>query len=108
MRYLRFTVWSLAVAIASIGQILGASDSLIIICLATIAALLATTPGNAIRLPRLISELLILGVTILQLIAPGKNHPFLRLSITILILFFLRVRRRSAWWAVLIAWFPAH
>ena len=84
---------------------------------ALIAVLLATTPADAIRLPRLRSEILIIaGVVYLELGAMliALTQPTARVAVasaaaivaTLVMLRWLRDRDHSAWWAVLVAWNP--
>jgi hypothetical protein len=116
LRQVRFATWAIVVTLASFGQytwlIRHRSSQIglagIIFSLATIAALLVTTPAYAIRLPRFLSEGLIVSVTIALEIAGDESHARMCLSITILLLIALRLRRISPWWAVLVAWFPHH
>ncbi len=108
MKYLRFTVWAIAVAIASIGQLLGAGFWLVVICLCVIAGLLATTPANAIKLPRWVSEVMIFAASILLSSMRNHLHPVVRMLSALAVLILLRVFRQSPWWVVLIAWFPDH
>ena len=89
----------------------------LLVVLALIGVLLATTPAGAIRLPRLRSEILIIaGVVYLELGAMliASTQPLARVVVasaavvvvTLVILCWLRDRDHSAWWAVLIAWNP--
>ena len=89
----------------------------LLVILALIAVLLATTPADAIRLPRLRSEILIItGVVYLELGAMliASTQPVVRVGLAsaavvaaaLVMLRSLRNCDRSAWWAVLIAWNP--
>ena len=108
MRFFRFAIWTVAVAVASVGQLLGINPSAVFACLILIAVLLATTPAKAIRLPRFVSEILIVGVTVLLAIGRKIGHPILQLSLVVIGLVVLRFTRKSPWWAVLIGWFPGY
>ena len=89
----------------------------LLVVLALVAVLLATTPADAIRLPRLRSEMLIsAGVFCLELGAMliASTQPVARavvasvavIVVTLIMLRWLRDRDHSAWWAVLVAWNP--
>ena len=113
-------VWFLALRRASaehqrnvqlIGQI--ALGTLIIV----LAILLATTPPDAIRLPRRRSEILILAGTVWLLLSahiilapsPLAIHlwaTIVTLLAALLLLGVLRARKRSAWIAALFTWNP--
>jgi len=98
------------------GPAYGWAGALLVI-LALIAVLLATTPADAVRLPRLRSEILIIaGVVYLQLGAMliASTQPMARVALasaalvvaTLVMLSWLRHRDHSAWWSVLVAWNP--
>jgi hypothetical protein len=107
-RKIRFTIWALAVAVA-LGCRAFSSGWAIAICLAcllVIFALLCTTPGDAIRLPRWISEALILLSTFLPGLPLERHALWIHLAILLVLLALLRLANKSPWWAVLYGWFP--
>jgi hypothetical protein len=98
------------------GPAYGWAGALLVI-LALIAVLLVTTPTDAIRLPRLRSEILIAAsVVYLELgaVLIASTQPMARVAlasvavvgVTLVMLRWLRGRDYSAWWAVLVAWNP--
>ena len=119
---LRFAVWIIAGIGALGGQLpwlkwmrLAPSKLLrhagqcsVLVCLAVIFFLLLTTPPDAIRLPRWLSEILILGGAVsLYLLGDPKKRGW-SLMLTAALLLALRLARKSPWWAVLVAWFPVY
>lgn len=83
-----------------------------------LVVLLATTPSDAIRLPRRRSEAIVLGGSIaLQMGATFLASPrpaslialtsFAAVVVTVMLLWELRVLRLSAWIAAVLAWNPA-
>jgi hypothetical protein len=115
----RLLIWTLAVAGVWFAQALTlyfphrtaalawTARGLCVLGLLVIAALLATTPVNAIRLRRPTSEILILAVAMLITCRESFRLVILRLAATVVLLVLLRFQKNSAWWAVLIAWLPA-
>jgi hypothetical protein len=102
-----FFLWAIAVAGALGFQVShsGICTGVSIGCLTLIFALLCTTPEDAIRLPRWVSEIFILLTTAVLRAhtgVPGRIH----FGITVLTLMILRLWNKSSWWAVLFAWLP--
>jgi hypothetical protein len=105
MRRLRFAVWVVSV----VGVLLFNARSNFwpsIGCLFVIWFLLCTTPVNAIRLPRWVSEIFILVSTLAidshRAVLPLEIH----FNVLVAMLILLRLWGKSPWWAVLYGWFP--
>ncbi len=73
--------------------------------LAALVLLLRTTPPDAVKLRRWTSNLLIFAVAILLM--PWRWSAIWLPAATVALLLWLRVTRRSSWWAVVFAWNPA-
>ena len=106
-RRLTFLIWVVAVTGSLGGQLFhaGICRAISLACLIVIFALLCTTPANAIRLPRLGSEIFML-ITTAVLRAHTGVPGLIHLGITAAILALLRLSNQSAWWAVLYSWMP--
>jgi hypothetical protein len=124
----RFAVWTAAVLVLLVGQLVwlfllhvSRSKSILIggtialLCpLVLIVVLLTTTPPNAIKLqPRTSRWIILGGAALLQLTAAVLFRSdracawcVASVGLTLVLLFVLRTKSRSAWWAVLFAWNP--
>lgn len=127
-RKTRFQIWAFLVALLLVGQpvwivfaqkpiLLWSGMAIFCGALTAFAALLVTTPPDAIRLHVrqsgwiiLAGALWLLGVS-LWIIGPGDGFgasiwTICVLSLTILCLWLLRRSDKSLWWATLFAWNP--
>jgi hypothetical protein len=106
-RRLRFAAWIIAATGALTGQLLPrAGRGISLVFLGILLILLLTTPRDAIRLPRRVSEILILGGEAgIQLLAHHEIRGWM-LLVTAALLIVLRFTNQSAWWAALFAWWP--
>ncbi len=115
-RVWRLFVWTASAAIALPVQMIARAMEIrsravtgsVYIALLTILYLLATTPSDAIRLRRWVSEVVIVGGTfgLLLLARPPFVHTVTVVAGVVVLQIGSRLLNWSPWWAVLMAWNP--
>jgi hypothetical protein len=103
-RQVRFGAWAAAVALVPAADLTGHSTAAFA-GLVALLWLLRTTPADAIRLKRSTSEIILIAAAVA--VAGVHWHTLRVLGGTLLLLMFLRLTRRSPWWAVIFCCNPA-
>jgi hypothetical protein len=80
--------------------------AIVLVSLGIMLALLCSTPVDAIRLPRWISESLILGGAVTLCLLDLQPIHWLAVLMTTVLLAGCRAAGKSPWWAALVGWFP--
>jgi len=107
MRFTRLAIWIITAAGALAGQLIPRAGMRVSVAsLAVLLILLLTTPPDAIRLPRWLSEILILGGSVAIQFIGHRVDRWWMLILDVMLLIVLRVTSQSAWWAALFAWLP--